>query len=100
MENTEIVFVCNSTNNKNIRANELKILKKYPEELYFKFGESEQNAKKRYYNDLEILNKDFEKIQKIKKEIENEKKKSIKEDKSLEDEEEIKEKRSARKSIL
>ena len=65
-ENTEIVYVCKSTNNKNVRANELVILEKHPEELYFVFGENNVNAKKRYYNDLETLNADFEALQKIK----------------------------------
>lgn len=65
-ENTEIVYVCKSTNNKNVRANELVILEKHPEELYFIFGENNVNAKKRYYNDLETLNEDFEALQKIK----------------------------------
>lgn len=66
MENTEIIYVCKSTNNKNVRANELKILEKHPEELYFVFGESNENSKKRYYKDLETLNKDFEALKKIK----------------------------------
>lgn len=62
----EIVFVCKSTNNKNVRANELVILEKHPENLYFIFGESNVAAKKRYYKDLETLNADFEALQKIK----------------------------------
>ena len=56
MKSTEIIFVCNSINNKNVRANELKILEKHPEELYFVFGESNENSKKRYYKDLKTLN--------------------------------------------
>lgn len=82
MENTEIIFVCNSTNNKNVRANELKILEKHPEELYFVFGESNENAKKRYYRDLETLNKDFEALKKI-KEKEEQKQESKNDRKSL-----------------
>lgn len=73
-ENTEIVYVCNSINNKNVRANELKILEKHEEELYFTFGENNINSKKRYYKDLKTLNKDFEALKKIKSEQETEKK--------------------------
>jgi len=82
MENTEIIYVCKSTNNKNVRANELKILEKHPEELYFVFGESNENAKKRYYKDLETLNKDFEALKKI-KEKEEQKQESKNDRKSL-----------------
>lgn len=82
MENTEIIYVCKSTNNKNVRANELKILEKHPEELYFVFGESNENAKKRYYRDLETLNKDFEALKKI-KEKEEQKQESKNDRKSL-----------------
>lgn len=79
MENTEIIFVCNSVNNKNVRANELKILEKHPEELYFIFGENNVNTKKRYYKDLETLNKDYNELLKIKTDLENPKKNKIKE---------------------
>lgn len=100
--NSEIVYVCNSTNNKNIRGNELKILRKNEKELYFEFGESEKNIKKRYYTTIENLNKDFEEIEKIKikiekneKEIKKEKEESIseneKESKEIEETEEIEE---------
>ena len=65
---TEIIYVCNSTNNKNVRRNELKILRKYEENLYFEFGETEMNIKKRYYNDVETLNKDYQKLEELKKE--------------------------------
>lgn len=82
MENTDIIYVCKSTNNKNVRANELKILEKHPEELYFVFGESNENAKKRYYRDLETLNKDFEALKKI-KEKEEQKQESKNDRKSL-----------------
>lgn len=71
--NCEIVYVCNSTNNKNVRANELSILRKNEEQLYFEFGDSENNIKKRFYNSLEKLNKDFDEIVKIKEKLENEK---------------------------
>jgi superfamily II DNA helicase RecQ len=67
----EIIYVCNSINNKNVRDGELKILRKYEDKLYFEFGESETNIKKRFYKDLETLNKDFEELSKLK---ENEKK--------------------------
>lgn len=63
---SEIIYVCNSTNNKNVREGELEILRKYPEKLFFEFGESETNIKKRFYNDLETLNKDFNALLKIK----------------------------------
>ena len=79
MENTEIIFICNSVNNKNVRANELKILEKHPEELYFIFGENNVNTKKRYYKDLETLNKDYNELLKIKTDLENPKKNKIKE---------------------
>lgn len=64
--NNEIVFVCNSVNNKNVRGNELVILRKNEDQKCFEFGENEMNIKKRYYNDLETLNKDFEALLKIK----------------------------------
>lgn len=68
----DIVYTCNSINNKNIRGNELKILRKIEDQLCFEFGESENNVKKRFYRNLEELNKDYEKIEKIKQKIENE----------------------------
>lgn len=70
MEN-EIVYVCNSINNKNVRGNELKILRKKEKELCFEFGESEVNIKRRYYKNEEELNKDFEEVKKIKTDIES-----------------------------
>lgn len=69
--NNEIVYVCNSVNNKNIRANELKILRKVEEKLCFEFGESESNIKLRFYRSIEDLNKDYETVQKIKEKLEN-----------------------------
>lgn len=67
----EIVYVCNSINNKNVRAGELNILRKFEEGLYFEFGESESNIKKRYYRNIDVLNSDFKAIQKIKEKLEN-----------------------------
>ena len=67
----EIVYVCNSINNKNVRAGELNILRKFEEGLYFEFGESESNIKKRFYRNIEVLNSDFEAIQKIKEKLDN-----------------------------
>ena len=68
----EIVYVCNSINNKNVRGTELKILRKNEEELYFEFGESESNIKKRFYRNVDVLNKDYSAIEKIKEELEAE----------------------------
>jgi len=68
----EIVFTCKSTNNKNVRGNELKILRKVGRNLYFEFGENENNIKKRYYTDIETLNSDFEKLEKLKQKLEKE----------------------------
>lgn len=65
-----IIFVCNSINNKNIRQGELEILRKHEDKLYFEFGSNELNIKKRFYKDIETLNQDFEKIQKIKEDNE------------------------------
>lgn len=62
----EIIYVCNSINNKNIRRGELKILRKNEEELYFEFGESESNIKKRFYRNIETLNKDYEAVERLK----------------------------------
>ena len=72
-ENYEIIYTCRSTNNKNVRANELNVLEKRPEELYFIFGENEVNTKKRYYADLKTLNEDFEELKKIKQEMKSHK---------------------------
>lgn len=62
----EVIYVCNSINNKNIRRGELKILRKNEEELYFEFGESESNIKKRFYRNVETLNKDYEAVERLK----------------------------------
>lgn len=69
----EIVYTCNSLNNKNIRDGELVILRKVQDELAFEFGENENNIKKRYYADEETFNKDFEAVSKIKEKLDKEK---------------------------
>lgn len=63
----EIIYVCHSINNKNIREGELNILEKHEEQLCFHFGTDEMNIKKRFYNDIETLNKDFDALLKLKK---------------------------------
>lgn len=70
----DIIYVCNSINNKNIRKGELEILRKYEDKLYFEFGTSETNIKKRFYNDLKTLNKDYDAILKLKLNITKEQK--------------------------
>lgn len=62
----EVIYVCNSINNKNIRRGELNILRKNEEELYFEFGELESNIKKRFYRNVETLNKDYEAVERLK----------------------------------
>ena len=62
----EIIYVCNSINNKNIRDGELNILEKHEEQLCFEFGADNMNIKKRFYNDIETLNKDFDALLKLK----------------------------------
>lgn len=98
----EIIFKCNSINNKNIREGELKILRKNESGLYFEFGENEMNRKKRYYNDLETLNKDYEKVLKLKAESDK-KEEAIKTAKEVEEAEECEEEKPvkySKKSIL
>lgn len=63
---SEIIYVCKSTNNKNVREGELEILRKHEDSLYFEFGESEMNIKKRYYDDLKTLNEDYNALMMIK----------------------------------
>ena len=63
---SEIIYVCHSINNKNVREGELQVLRKYEDKLYFEFGENEINVKKRYYKDKETLNKDFDTLMKMK----------------------------------
>ena len=67
----EIILVCKSINNKNVREGELKILRKFENELYFEFGESEINLKKRFYKDVETLNSDYKKLEELKEKEEN-----------------------------
>lgn len=62
----EIIYVCDSINNKNVRQGELNILEKHEEQLYFDFGSDKMNIKKRFYRDLETLNKDFDNLLKLK----------------------------------
>lgn len=96
----EIIFKCNSINNKNIREGELKILRKNETGLYFEFGENEINKKKRFYKDIESLNKDYEKVLKLK----NESDKKIESVKLAQEEEECEEEEKTskytKKSIL
>lgn len=62
----EVIYVCNSINNQRIRQGELNILEKHENQLYFEFGADEMNKKKRFYNDVETLNKDFDALMKLK----------------------------------
>lgn len=74
----EIVYKCKSKNNKNVRDNELKILRKNRTlGLCFEFGENEMNLKKRFYNDEKTFEEDFAALQKIKKDIEEKQSKDI-----------------------
>lgn len=88
-ENYEIVYECKSINNKNVRGNELKILRKVEGKDYFEFGENEINLKKRFYSDMETMNKDFENLQKIKEKLE---KKSPIDEKNVENNEDLEKK--------
>ena len=63
---SEIIYVCKSINNKNVREGELEILRKYQDSLYFEFGESEMNIKRRFYKDAETLNEDYNALMMIK----------------------------------
>lgn len=74
----DIIFTCHSKNNKNVRSGELKILRKKEGELYFEFGASEMNLKKRYYDDKATLNKDFNELLKLKEQEEKEDKEAQK----------------------
>lgn len=87
----EIIYTCNSVNNKNVRRGELAILRKNEAELYFEFGESENNIKKRYYNDEKTLNKDYKELLKLKEKEENEEiEEEMVEESEEESEEEVK----------
>ncbi len=63
----EIIYVCKSINNKNVRQGELKILRKSKEEnqLCFEFGENEMNIKKRFYDNAEDFEHDFNALLKL-----------------------------------
>lgn len=79
----EIVFVCRSKNNKNVRDNELKILRKSKDlNLCFEFGANEMNLKKRFYDNEKIFEEDFKKLQEIKETLEKKQTKDI--DKNIE----------------
>lgn len=82
---SEIIYVCHSINNKNVREGELKVLRKYEDKLYFEFGENEVNVKKRFYKDKETLNKDFDALMKMK-----ESKNKVKEENKIEPKTEVK----------
>ena len=63
----EIIYVCNSVNNKNVRRGELEILRKVADnELCFEFGKDEMNLKKRFYSNKEDLEKDYNALLKLK----------------------------------
>ena len=72
-ESTEIVFECDCLNNTRVRANELKMLDKNVEGMYIVIGENNVNSNKRYYNDIEKLEKDYKKLLEIKEKLEKEK---------------------------
>lgn len=82
----EIIYVCKSINNKNVREGELKILRKSNKDsLCFEFGENEMFLKKRFYNNETDFENDFKKLQELKEKYENNpvpKKSQDKEDKS------------------
>lgn len=89
----EIIYVCNSINNKNVRQGELNILNKHEEGLYFEFGENAMNVKKRFYNDIDTLNKDFNELLKLKNKQEDkltEREEIINKKNIVEEEQEIK----------
>ena len=68
---SEIIYVCSSVNNKNIREGELKILRKSPyDKLCFEFGESEINLKKRFYDNEADFEKDYNALLKLKEKAE------------------------------
>lgn len=80
----EIIKKCRSKNNKYVREGELVILRKKENELYFEFGESETNIKKRFYDDEKTLNEDFEDLLRLQKEEKNKAKKVEKEINNIE----------------
>lgn len=100
MENTEIIYECDSLNNKRVRANELKILRKNETGLYFEFGESEKNIKQRFYRSLDVLNKDYNELKKIKEKMEKGSKKTSEESVEAEEEKKENSKSSYKKDIF
>ena len=100
----EIILVCKSINNKNVREGELKILKKFENELYFEFGESEINLKKRFYKDVETLNSDYKKLEELRekenKSIVNIKKEDTEENVEDDDKNKMKKANYNKKSIF
>lgn len=74
----EIIYVCDSINNKNVREGELNILEKHEDQLCFEFGSDRMNIKKRFYNDIETLDKDFNKLMELKNREKEEESKTIK----------------------
>lgn len=82
----EIIYVCNSINNKNVREGELKILRKSNyDKLCFEFGESEMNLKKRFYNNQADFEKDFNALLKLKEKQNKVKETEIKDEDSAEE---------------
>lgn len=80
MADDGIIYRCNSINNTLVRKGELKILRKFADDLYFEFGASEMNIKKRFYKDKETLNKDYNALLELK---EKEEKSSIDDKKNV-----------------
>lgn len=70
MENEEI-FVCKAINNKTVRYSQLNILRKLEKEMAFEFGKDEANLKKRYYDSVEAMESDFNKLLEKKKSMQN-----------------------------
>lgn len=68
---SEIIYVCSSVNNKNVREGELKILRKSTyDKLCFEFGESEMNLKKRFYDNETDFEKDYNALLNLKEKAE------------------------------
>lgn len=85
----EIIYVCKSKNNKNIRDGELNILRKSENLLCFEFGTDENNIKRRFYDDSKTLNEDFDALMKIKEGVKEEKIEEKIEEKKEENEKDI-----------
>lgn len=95
----EIIYICNSLNNKNIREGELNILEKHEEQLCFEFGSDRMNIKKRYYNDIETLNKDFDNLLKL-KETENKMKNKKEKEEEKQEKKKIEEKKVIAEPVI